>query len=127
MAGEALTVVDVDREGLALLFETAPEQLRSIRALPFLRHDRPVGVKVYGIRPGSVLHAAGLRGGDVVHSVNGVSVLSGSLLEALLPWPPSVIDVSLTKSGRPARVLVVVHDGSRPAGAEAVRAFAAGP
>lgn len=74
------------------------------------RHEddrgRPDGFVVGGIRCGSPLHLAGIRNGDVVHDVNGISI--HSIPGALRAWSKlkkaNLIDVNLTRRGKPMRM-----------------------
>lgn len=64
------------------------------------------GVQVGGIACGSPLHLAGIRNGDVVHTINGIEITG--IPSALAAYhrlrTADVLDVSLTRHGRPVHV-----------------------
>jgi len=68
------------------------------------------GVVLGGIACGSPLHLAGIRSGDVVHDVNGHEVTSiGGALKAYGKLKKArVLEVNLTRGGRPVRVTYYV-------------------
>lgn len=53
-----------------------PEHPISVRIVPHAEDGRTVGVKLYGIRRSSMLHALGIRSGDLLLSVNGFPLSS---------------------------------------------------
>lgn len=54
------------------------------RLVPALRDGKPEGLKVYAIRPGSRFDAIGLRNGDTILRVDGVSVVTDAGAHALV-------------------------------------------
>jgi general secretion pathway protein C len=48
--------------------------VRSVRVVPEQQNGTIVGLRLFGIRPGSLLAAIGLRSGDRLESINGHSV-----------------------------------------------------
>jgi len=49
---------------------------------------RSYGVVIEGVEPGSPAEKAGLKGGDVITSVNGTAVKSGNDLSIRFRWHP---------------------------------------
>ncbi len=49
--------------------------MKRIRMRPYFKNGQPLGLMVYGIRPGSGFQKMGLRNGDIVKEVNGVQTL----------------------------------------------------
>ncbi len=53
------------------------------RFVPYSRGGRRVGMRVYGVRPGSLLQRLGVNNGDVLRSVNGIRLSdAGGMLSA---------------------------------------------
>lgn len=103
----ATRVVDVRRADL----EQTSDIARSARIVPALRHGAPSGVKVYAIRPGSLLEAIGLENGDTVLAVNDVSILQADAALSLYSARNELdhIDIDLERKGERVRILVLVH------------------
>jgi general secretion pathway protein C len=80
--------------------------LRSIRAIPHSEDDRMVGVKLYGIGRGSLLHTLGLQNGDVLLAINGLDVATtDAALDAYAQLrSASNLSVSLERRGQPMTV-----------------------
>lgn len=68
------------------------------------------GVVLGGIACGSPLHLAGIRSGDVVHDVNGheVTSIAGALKAYGKLKKAEVLEVNLTRRGRPLHVTYIV-------------------
>lgn len=66
----------------------------------------PDGVQVGGIPCGSPLHLAGIRNGDIVHTINGVPItgIPSALAAYRKLRRADVLDVSLTRHGRPVHM-----------------------
>lgn len=65
-----------------------PETLvDSLRAAPFFNDGRPVGVRLFGVQPGGLGDAIGLRNNDVVTAVDGQAVADQGELHARLVRP----------------------------------------
>ncbi len=61
---------DVDRSAVDALIAN-PAELMKIRVVPDKQGDRVVGLKISGIKPGSLLGALGIENGDSLTSING--------------------------------------------------------
>jgi len=61
--------VEIDRSAVGDIFEHYAELVRRLRIAP-----EKEGVRLFGIRPGSVLEALGLSNGDRVESIDGLDV-----------------------------------------------------
>jgi general secretion pathway protein C len=48
--------------------------LGPVRGVPELEAGKPVGLRLFGVRPGSLLMQIGLRSGDRIDSINGYSI-----------------------------------------------------
>ncbi len=61
---------EVDRSAVDALMAN-PADLMKTRVVPEKEGDRVVGLKLYGIRPNSLLGALGIENGDRLSSING--------------------------------------------------------
>jgi general secretion pathway protein C len=79
-----------------------PALLRSVRVVPEQRDGKIVGLRLFGIRPSSLLGSLGLRNGDRLESINGFSVASPEkALEAYARLrSASRLSVHLDRAGR---------------------------
>jgi general secretion pathway protein C len=77
--------------------------LRSVRVVPEQKDGKLVGLRLFGIRSGSLLGALGLKNGDRLESINGFSVASPEkALEAYARLrTASRLDVRLNRVGKP--------------------------
>ena len=75
-----------------------------MRAIPDLREGRMVGVRVFGVRRGSALAAAGLQNGDSVRAVDG---------RAITGLDVGLDAVARLQSGASVRVTVAHHGTER--------------
>lgn len=78
-------------------------ELRSIRAVPYSRQGKLIGVKLYGIQGDSLLHVLGLQNDDVLLAINGLEIATpDAALEAYARLrSASKVSVSLERGGRP--------------------------
>jgi general secretion pathway protein C len=67
------TEFEVDRPTVERILEVQSELLRA-RIVPVKQDGRVVGMKIFGIKPGSVLALIGLENGDQLEMVNGYDV-----------------------------------------------------
>lgn len=65
---------EIDRGWLEAALEDAPALMHAARVMPHEVDGRVVGVRVYGIRPGSTLAELGLRNGDLLQAIDGRSL-----------------------------------------------------
>jgi type II secretory pathway component PulC len=68
---QSATEFDIDRSVLDNALET---QLRSVRVVPETKDGQVLGLRLFGIRPGSALAQIGLQNSDRVDSVNGFPI-----------------------------------------------------
>jgi general secretion pathway protein C len=60
-----------------------PLSLRSVRVVPEQVAGKLAGVRLFGVRPGSILDSVGIRNGDRIETVNGVNIaIPSQALEA---------------------------------------------
>ena len=72
-------------------------ELQHVRVIPDLRAGRMAGFRIFGVRPGSALAAAGVQSGDSIRAVDGRTITGPDIgLEA----------VARLRSGAPVRVTI---------------------
>ncbi|HUH01520.1 MAG TPA: PDZ domain-containing protein [Kofleriaceae bacterium] len=91
----------IDRSVLPLLADITGRRLA--RVVPAMENGRPVGIKVYAMRPNSPLAKAGIRNGDTIHAVGGTPLESFDDLGAVLAAAArtSTVTVEITRRGKP--------------------------
>lgn len=60
----------ISREHLERQFEQEPVLSRGARVFPEVHGGKTIGVRVYGLRPGTVLHTLGIENGDLLLSID---------------------------------------------------------
>jgi general secretion pathway protein C len=94
------------------VLEEQSELMRSARIVPELDADRRVvGVRLFGVRPGTSLSAIGLENGDVLRDVNGIDVCSpDKALEAYAKLRRAdEIRLGLVRHGAPTTVVLRIR------------------
>lgn len=77
------TEFKVDGCALDYILEHGSELMAHMRAVPEQENGRTLGVRMYGIRPQTVFDKFGMKDGDRIETVNGISLSSHEqLLEA---------------------------------------------
>ena len=85
--------------------------LRSVRVVPEVQDGAVVGLRLFGIRPGSLLDSIGLRSGDRLESINGFSLASPEkALEAYARLQRAErLNVRLQRKGAPVELTLNVR------------------
>ena len=73
---EAVMACVVSKKDFDVVLDNPASMAKWARVVPSQKDGRTVGFKFYGIRPGSVLRAAGVNNGDMLTAVNGKSMTS---------------------------------------------------
>ncbi len=98
-------VVDVRRADLEEMAAVAG----SARMVPALTDGVPSGIKVYAIRPGSLLATIGLENGDTLRAIDDVPLTSpDAALEVYRPLSDH-FDLDVRRRGLDVRIVVLVH------------------
>lgn len=93
----------IDRSAVERILEAQAELMKQ-RLVPEKEGDRVVGVRVLGIKPGSVLSMLGIENGDRLETINGYEVSDPEkMLEAYarLRTGADKLQVHLTRAGKP--------------------------
>lgn len=106
-AASSTRVVDIRRADL----EQPSAIARSARIVPALRDGVPSGVKIYAIRPDSLLAAIGFENGDTLRAVNDVPISTAeSALEVYRTHrEPDHVDLDIERRGQRERIVVLLH------------------
>jgi len=85
--------------------------MRSVRVVPDKQGGQIVGLKLLGIRPGSLLGSVGLQSGDRLESVNGFSMNSPEkALQAYAQLRTAQrLNVQLSRRGRPVELTLNIN------------------
>jgi general secretion pathway protein C len=88
-----------------------PSLWRTIRVVPEQRHGEVVGIRLFGIRPDSLLSGVGLQNGDRLETVNGLSVATAE--SALLAYAQlrraERLRVRLVRRGTPVELTLNIR------------------
>jgi hypothetical protein len=77
------TTFDVDVDAVTKLLADPMIVPKSVRVVPAVRDAKPIGFKVYAIRPGSMFDLLGFSNGDTLTTLNGMPIATpASALEA---------------------------------------------
>jgi general secretion pathway protein C len=97
------TELELDRSVVNETIEQPQALLRSVRVVPEQKDGKLVGLRLFGIRPSSLLATLGLKNGDRLESINGFSVASPEkALEAYARLrTASRLSVRLSRVGKP--------------------------
>ena len=70
------TEFNVDRSVVDKILENQAELMRSARIVPEQENGKVVGVRLFGIRPDTLLGTLGMENGDRLESINGFNMAS---------------------------------------------------
>lgn len=70
------TEFNVDRQVVDKILENQAELMRSARIVPEQENGKVVGIRLFGIRPDTLLGTLGLENGDRLQSINGFDMAS---------------------------------------------------
>jgi general secretion pathway protein C len=85
--------------------------IRSVRVVPEQQNGAIIGLRLFGIRPGSLLAAIGLKSGDRLESINGFSVATPEeALEAYARLRSAQrLSVRLHRAGKPVELTLNIN------------------
>jgi general secretion pathway protein C len=102
---------EVDRLRVRALLETPAGIASAARFVPSIGCGRMTGIRLYAVRPASLLARLGLRNGDKVLRVNGISLSSPETamrLFSMLKTAHNVV-LNIERAGRPLALTYTIH------------------
>lgn len=98
---------EVRRSSLDAILENQASLMRSARIVPEVRDGKVNGVRLFGLRTGSVLHVLGFRNGDKILRVGGLPIHGpDKALEAYEKVRKAdVIEVDIERKGKPISIV----------------------
>jgi hypothetical protein len=106
----AVNQCTVERKLMERLLATSA-LANSARFVPSVKDDKPIGIKLYAIRPSSLFGKVGFQNGDTIEQVNGIDVRGfETLLEAYKSLRAATrITVKVQRRGQPVSLEVLVQ------------------
>ena len=100
------TEYNIDRSVVDKILENQAELMRSARIVPEQKDGKVVGVRLFGIRPDTLLGTLGLQNGDRLETINGFNMASPEkALEAYARLrTASGLNVKVNRRGSPVSV-----------------------
>ena len=100
------TEFNIDRSVVDQILENQAELMKSARIVPEQKDGKVVGVRLFGIRPDTLLGALGLQNGDRLETLNGFNMASPEkALEAYARLrTASALNVKVNRRGAPVSI-----------------------
>ncbi len=100
------TEFNVDRSVVDKILENQAELMRSARIVPEQQNGKVVGIRMFGIRPDTLLGTLGFQTGDRLESINGFNMASPEkALEAYARLrTASNLNVKINRRGKPLSI-----------------------
>lgn len=97
---------NIDRSVVDRILENQAELMRSARIVPEQKDGKTVGIRLFGIRPDTLLGTLGMQNGDRLEKINGYDMASPEkALEAYARLrTASSLTVTLTRRGNPMTI-----------------------
>jgi general secretion pathway protein C len=97
---------NVDRSVVDKILENQAELMRSARIVPEQENGKVVGIRLFGIRPDTLLGTLGMENGDRLESINGFNMASPEkALEAYARLrTANHLTVALNRRGKPTNI-----------------------
>jgi general secretion pathway protein C len=100
------TEFNVDRSVVDKILENQAELMRSARIVPEQKDGKVVGIRLFGVRPDTLLGTLGLQNGDRLEAINNFNM--GSPEKALEAYATlrtaSRLDVKVNRRGAPINI-----------------------
>ena len=101
------TEFNIDRSVVDKILENQAELMKSARIVPETKDGKVLGIRLFGIRPDTLLGTLGLQNGDRLESINGFNM--GSPEKALEAYArlrtASQLDVTVNRRGAPVAIV----------------------
>lgn len=100
------TEFHIDRSVVDKILEDQAQLMRSARIVPEQKNGKVVGIRLFGVRPDTLLGKLGLQNGDRLESINGFEMASPEkALEAYAHLRTSDnLSVKVTRRGQPVNI-----------------------
>jgi len=100
------TEFNVDRGVVDKILENQAELMRSARIVPEQQDGKVVGIRMFGVRPDTLLGTLGFQNGDRLESINGFNMASPEkALEAYARLrTASALNVKISRRGQPMAI-----------------------
>jgi general secretion pathway protein C len=100
------TEFNIDRSVVDKILENQAELMKTARIVPEQKDGKVVGVRMFGIRPDTLLGTLGLQNGDRLETINGFNMASPEkALEAYARLrTASALNVSVNRRGSPVSI-----------------------
>jgi general secretion pathway protein C len=100
------THFEVERSVIDQILENQADLMRSVRVVPEKDGDKTTGLRLFGVKPDSLLGTLGIESGDQLHSINGFDINDPSkALEAYTRLRTADhLTVSLDRKGKPMNI-----------------------
>ena len=100
------TEFNVDRAVVDKVLENQAELMKSARIVPEKKNGQVVGIRMFGVRPGSLLSTLGFQNGDRLDTINGFNMASPEkALEAYARLrTASNLNVKINRRGKPVSI-----------------------
>ncbi len=100
------TEFEIDRSAVDKIMENQAELMRSARIVPEQKDGKTVGVRLFGVRPETLLGHLGLKNGDRLETINGFNM--GSPEKALEAYArlrtASALKIQVNRRGKPMTI-----------------------
>ncbi len=100
------TEFEIDRSAIDKILENQSELMRSARIVPEQKDGKVVGIRLFGVRPETLLGTLGLKNGDRLETINGFNM--GSPEKALEAYArlrtANNLKLSLNRRGKPTTI-----------------------
>ena len=100
------TEFEIDRSAIDKILENQSALMRSARIVPEQKDGKVVGIRLFGVRPDSLLGTLGLKNGDRLETINGFNM--GSPEKALEAYArlrtANNLELTLNRRGKPTTI-----------------------
>jgi general secretion pathway protein C len=92
----------IAKQGVDAILANPSAVATSARIVPTTQNGKPIGLKVYAIRPGKLWARLGLKNGDLVRAINGTALSSpDNALEVYSSLrTASALTIDITRGGK---------------------------
>jgi len=105
------TELEVDRSAVDKILENQAELMKSARIVPEQKDGKVVGIRLFGVRPDTLLGQLGLANGDRLESINGFDM--GSPEKALEAYArlrtAESLTVKVNRRGKPTTINIKIN------------------